>query len=108
MTTAINKTNMTRQKLPDICNFCGKSITSETQYVLELTQGRSTMPQIRIRANSYLDMCHPCFMEVAKNGYEPQFIKEQRNPQYRPGSKLASEKYYIPIDDSPKQEVLAK
>ena len=101
---------MTRQKLPDVCNFCAKDISSEMQYCMEIIQGRSLMPQIRTKAKNLADMCQDCFMNIAKLGYEPKWFKEQRNPQYKAGSKLATEKYYIPVDNpptAPKQEELA-
>ena len=85
-----------RQILPDICNFCGKDISSEIQYSSEWFQGRSSFGQNRIRLKERIDCCHTSFMEVCKNGLKPTWIKEAKNPQYRPGSKLASEKYYIP------------
>ena len=95
---------MTRQKLPDICNFCGKDIESEMQYCMEIIQGRSILPQIRTKAKTLADMCHPCFMEIAKNGFKPNWLKEQRNAQYKAGSKLAAEKYYIPVAEPNVQE----
>ena len=98
---------MTRQKLPDNCDFCGKEIQIESnQYVLELFQGRSTFGNQRIRAKNKCDMCHKCFLDMAKIGYKPDFIKEQKNPQWVSGSKLASEKYFIAVEDPPTQEVL--
>ena len=87
---------MTRQKLPDICNFCGKSIESEKQYVSEWFEGRSTFGNERTRAKSHMDCCHKCFTEICSNGYKPNFIAEIKNPNYVAGSKEASKKYFIP------------
>ena len=95
---------MTRQKLPDKCDLCGKEIASEMQYVMEAYQGKNTFGDLRIRAKSKLDVCHPCWLEICKNGYKPNFIKELKNPQYKAGSKLAEEKYYIPYPESDTQE----
>ena len=98
---------MTRQKLPDKCDLCGKEISSEMQYVMEAFQGKNTFGDIRVRAKTRLDVCHPCWLEICKNGYQPNFIKELKNPQYRAGSKLAAEKYYIPYPEIDPQEKIA-
>ena len=97
---------MTRQKLPDKCDLCGKEISSETQYVMEAYQGKNTFGDIRIRAKSKLDVCHPCWLEICKNGYMPNFVKELKNPQYKAGSKLAAEKYYIPYPEIEPQSTI--
>ena len=88
---------MTRQKLPDKCDLCGKEITSEMQYCSEWYQGRSTFQSPRTRLKELLDCCHPCFIEICKNELKPTWIKENKNPQYVAGSKEASKKYWIPV-----------
>ena len=96
---------MTRQKLPDVCNFCGKDIDSEMQYVSEWFQGRSSFGEKRVRLKEKLDACHKCFLEICENGLKPTWIKEQKNPQYVKGSTVAEEKpYWLLIEN----EVIAK
>ena len=46
---------MTKQKLPDICNFCSKTIYSEMQYSSEWFQGKTTFSDPRIRLKSSID-----------------------------------------------------
>ena len=89
---------MTRQKLPDLCNFCAKEINTEQQYTLEAFDGRSTWFNTkgeRTKAKSKLDMCHACFLEVCKNGFKPNWVTEIKNPNYVAGSKEADKKYSI-------------
>jgi len=90
---------MTKQKLPDICNFCGKEIKSETQYISQWFQGKSTFGETRIRMKELLDCCHECFLNICKTGLKPNFVKEQRNPQWVSGSKKAAEKYFIEVQE---------
>ena len=87
---------MTRPTLPDICDICGKEIDSEQQYCAELFQGRTTFSDDRVRAKKRLDICHPCFMKICENGYKPNWLAEIKNVNYKPGSKLASEKFFTP------------
>lgn len=87
-----------KQKLPDKCDMCGKEITSETQYTSQWFQGKSTFSSPRIRAKKTMDTCHPCFLEICKIGYKPEWIKEIKNPQYKKGSTVPEEKpYYIEV-----------
>lgn len=91
---------MTKQKLPDICNFCGKEIDSQMQYVSEWFQGRSSFSDPRTRLKEKLDCCQKCFIEMCKIGkLEPTWIKEQKNPQWIAGSKKAEERYFIQVQD---------
>ncbi len=103
---------MTRQKLPDICNICGKNIESEKQYCMEAFEGRSTWfnaKQERTKAKNKIDVCHPCWLSICKTNYKPDFIVEIKNPNYVAGSKDLNKKYTIvkPEPDTPKQEELA-
>ena len=89
---------MTRQKLPDLCNFCAKAIESAKQYTLEVFDGRSTWfnaKDERTKAKAKLDMCQACFLEVCKNGFIPSWITEIKNPNYVAGSKDANKKYTL-------------
>ncbi len=98
---------MTKQKLPDTCDFCGKSIDSEMQYASEWFQGKTTFSDPRIRLKERLDCCHKCFLEVCTNGLKPTWIKEQKNPNYVAGSKKGSGKeYYILVQEpNPQQKI---
>ena len=80
---------------PSICDGCSKPITEETQYVMEVYQGKRTFGDEIIKASSNIDFCHPCFIKVCKNGYLPKWKKMSKNPQYVAGSKNPTEKYWI-------------
>ena len=90
---------MTKQKLPDICNFCGKEIKSQMQYISEWFQGRSSFSDPRTRLKEKLDCCHECFLNICKTGLEPSWVKEQKNPQWISGSKKVDERYFIEVQD---------
>ena len=91
---------MGRQSLPDICDTCGKEIPKDQkQYIAELFEGKSSFTDKRSRAQTKLYICHTCFLNFCKNGYEPNFISEMRNPQWVQGSKLAAEKYYVVVPE---------
>ena len=94
-----------KQRLPDVCDFCGKEIKSELQYASEWFQGKSTFGENRIRAKIKADCCHPCFVEICKTGYKPTWIKEHRNPQYVAGSKKAAEKYFVAVEETEQQTI---
>ena len=86
---------MTKQRLPDICNFCAKEINSETQYISEWFQGKSTFSDPRIRLKEKLDCCHNCFLEMLKVcKLKPTWVKEMKNPQYVKGSTIPEQKAY--------------
>ncbi len=86
---------MTRQSLPDLCNFCGQEIKTEMQYTSEWFQGKSSFSDPRVRLKERLDCCQVCFLNVCKHNFKPTWIKEARNPNWVQGSKKPEEKYYI-------------
>lgn len=90
--------DMTRQTLPDICDICGKEISSESQYVFEPYQGKKTFGD-EITKGKIIDCCHKCFMAIAKNGYKPEWKTLKKNPNYVAGSKKSDEKYWLQEDD---------
>ncbi len=100
-----------KQKLPDICDLCAKDIDSEMQYVFDVTQGKSNWfnsAGIKIVAKGVIDCCHACFLNICKNGYKPKWVKEQKNPQWVPGSKKGSGTEYSiqsPIDEQKPLEI---
>ena len=97
---------MTRQKLPDLCNFCGDEIKEGKQYVSEWFEGKSTFSDPRVRAKNKMDSCHKCFLQICERGYAPEWIHEMKNENFKSGSKKASEKYFIPVPDPTTQEKL--
>ncbi len=67
---------MTSKIVPRICDFCAKDITSEEKYTAQMQKrhvkgdfDEPTMDQCKLKA----DMCHPCFLEICKNGFEPKW-----------------------------------
>jgi len=75
---------LTRQTLPDICDFCGQDITKGMQYRLQYSQkspkGESKKGEF-VKANNQADQCHKCFTEMCKNGYKPDWLKLVKNEQ---------------------------
>ena len=99
---------MTRQKMPDKCDFCGLEIEIGTnQYILELMKNDGTTSfNDRIRAQNKIDMCSSCYIErLSKSGYEPKWIREIKNDNWKSGSKKSDERYFIPKE---KQTELAQ
>ena len=90
---------MTRQKHPDRCDFCSIDIElGSNQYLLEikLNDGTTSFNE-QVRGQNRIDMCSACFIErLGKSGYEPNWIREVKNENYKAGSKKADEKYFIP------------
>lgn len=96
---------MTKQRLPDICNFCKKEIDSEMQYASEWFQGKTTFSDPRIRLKQKLDCCQKCFLDICKNSDEKMiWVKEMKNPQWVAGSKKADEKYFILVNSEKESE----
>ena len=77
---------MTRAKIPDRCDICGLDIKSETQYMFEVYQGRSSFGKERIKGSN-MDCCHKCFLDIAKQGYEPNWKHSIKNVNYVKGGK---------------------
>ncbi len=99
---------MTRQKLPDNCDFCGKEISSAMQYTSEWFQGRGTFSDPRTRLKEKLDCCHSCFLEVCKNGLKPTWIKEHKNPNHIAGAKKGSgHEYFIAVIEPDLQQKIS-
>ena len=89
---------MTRAKIPDRCDICGLDIKSETQYMFEVYQGRSSFGKERVKGSN-MDCCHKCFLDIAKQGYEPNWKHSIKNPIYVKGGK---EPYWL---DKPMTDV---
>lgn len=97
---------MTKKRLPDVCDLCGKDIESEKQYVSEWFEGRSTFGDERSRAKNKVDCCHKCFLAICEHGYAPEWIHEIKNVNFISGSKKANDKFFIPKPDPSTQEKL--
>ncbi len=70
---------MTTKKTPRTCDFCGQDIISEMQYRIQISQ-RGALGAFKkggtrkfIKADNDADMCHPCFQNMTKHGYEAKF-----------------------------------
>ena len=72
---------MTRQKLPDVCDLCGKDIENQSQYLFEVYEGKSSFGQERSHGRN-MDCCHKCFLQVCAQGYKPEWKHEYKNPNY--------------------------
>ena len=67
---------MTKQKLPAICDFCAKEISSEMKYTAQLSQtGEKGVRGEFITTANKCDMCQNCFLEVCRNGYKQLKMK---------------------------------
>ncbi len=64
---------MTTKKVPRTCDFCGKDIISEQQYKVQFTLRGGKKGEFT-KANNDADSCHPCFLEICKNGYKPNWV----------------------------------
>ena len=74
---------MTRQDVPRICDACGKEAKTGMVYKLQISQrGNEDTPKgVFIKANNDADMCHNCFLKLAKNGFKPDWQKLKKNEQ---------------------------
>tara|TARA_R100001143_G_C3273533_1_gene93320 strand:- start:286 stop:540 length:255 start_codon:yes stop_codon:yes gene_type:complete len=74
---------MTRPKIQNICDFCGKEIAIDSQeYSVEFGQkGISQVPARKFVKAKGADMCHPCFLNVCKNGYKPIWKTRKLNDE---------------------------
>jgi len=62
---------MTRPKIQNICDFCGKEIAIDAQeYTAEFSQKGAGRGKY-VKATPKADVCHPCFLEVCKTGFKP-------------------------------------
>ena len=62
---------MTRPKIQNICDFCGKEIAIDAQeYTAEFSQKGAGRGKF-VKATPKADVCHPCFLEVCKTGFKP-------------------------------------
>ena len=79
---------MTSKTVPRTCDFCAKDITSEKKYRAQISErtAKGDYPEATIvKCKNDADMCHGCFLEICKNGYEPKWIHIVKNDEgYEP------------------------
>jgi len=63
---------MTRPRIPNICDFCGKDIQSEQEYSVQINQKKTGKGKFVTCANK-ADMCQDCFLFICKNGFKPDW-----------------------------------
>ena len=94
--------DMTKQKLPPICDLCNKEITSESQYKMTF------QPKSFVKGSWYKghdgDCCHKCFVEICSRGFKPTFIKMMADPAWN--ESMPKSKKWIP-DPSDSQQKLS-
>ena len=71
---------MTRPKIQNICDFCGKEIAIDAQeYSVEF--GQKNVGRGKFVKAKGADMCHPCFLEVCKTGFKPVWKTRKLNDE---------------------------
>jgi len=72
---------MTRPKIQNICDFCGKDIAIDAQeYTAEFSQKGAGRGKF-VKATPKADVCHPCFLEVCKTGFKPVWQTWKKNDE---------------------------
>ena len=72
---------MTRPKILNICDFCGKEIAIDAQeYTAQFSQKGAGKGKF-VKASNKADICHPCFLEVCKTGYKPDWVTLRKNDE---------------------------
>ena len=72
---------MTKVIQPAICDMCGKQITTEESYTMDISKRNSVKGQF-IKGKNKLDMDHNCFMKIVKVGtWQPEWITMVKNKE---------------------------
>ena len=72
---------MTRPKIQNICDFCGKEIAIDSQeYTVQFSQKGAGKGRF-VKDENRADMCHPCLLEVGKNGYKFKWVTLKKNDE---------------------------
>ena len=69
---------MTSKITPRICDLCGKDILSEKSYrfqISERTKKGDYNEATMVQCDHDADCCHPCFLEICKNGFEAKWLQ---------------------------------
>ena len=73
---------MTKPKIANVCDFCGKDISTEMEYSLQINQkGKKGAKGKFVKADNKMDMCHVCFLECCKMGYKPDWTTLSKNAE---------------------------
>ncbi len=67
---------MTSKIQPRTCDFCGHDIESEKAYraqISERTKKGDYKEPTMVQCDRDADMCHTCFLEICKNGFEAKW-----------------------------------
>lgn len=74
---------MTRPKIQNICDFCGKEIAIDSQeYTVQFSQKGAGKGRF-VKDQNKADMCHACLLEVGKTGYKFEWITLKKNDESR-------------------------
>ena len=90
---------MTSKIVPRTCDLCGKDVTSEKKYRAQINERTSKGDYSEatiVKCKNDADMCHGCFLEICKNGYEPKWVKIVKNDEGRSPS-------WLPIEERDEQ-----
>jgi len=78
--------------------MCGKQIPANMQqYCCEIVMGNRLFSD-QVTRSKQMDICHRCFLSVCKTGFKPEWKIYKKNPNYVPGSKEPSQKYWLISD----------
>ena len=74
---------MTRPKIQNICDFCGKEIAIDAQeYSVQFSQkGAGEGLFVKEKGKKKADMCHACLLEVGKTGYKFDWVTLKKNDE---------------------------
>ena len=70
---------MTRALSPITCDGCGKEVSRDNGYTFELQKISSKRGQF-VKSKKG-DFCHPCFMKMKDQGFEPKWVTVTLNPE---------------------------
>ena len=72
---------MTRPKIQNICDFCGKEIAIDSQeYTVQFSQKGAGKGRF-VKDQNKADMCHKCFLNICQNGFVPKWVKKIKDEQ---------------------------
>jgi len=85
---------MTRPKINNVCDFCGKEIASGNEYSVQFYQ-KGTGKGLFVKSEKpFADMCHACLLEVGKNGYKFQWETLKKNDSTGKWERMEDERIF--------------
>ena len=87
---------MTKPKIPFTCDIHGGEIETEKRYIFEVYDERGSWAKVQTKAEN-IDVCHKCFLDICKQGYEPKWKSTIKNPKYIKGG---AHSYRIPVPET--------